>query len=65
MTYLIMYYIVIYAFLYGIKYTHWLYFLSNDFVGWLLLLHFLDSHYGRLTYHYLMDHLRFGSKKHS
>lgn len=60
-----MYSIVIYAFLYGIKYTHWLYFLSNDLVIWLLLLHLQDSHYGRLSYRYLMDHVKIGSKKHS
>ncbi|EPB84720.1 hypothetical protein HMPREF1544_08519 [Mucor circinelloides 1006PhL] len=64
-TYVIMYYIVIYAFLYGIKYTHWIYFLTNHLVVWFLLLHFQDSHYGRVSFHYLMDHLMLGSKKHS
>lgn len=62
-TYLFMYYIVIYAFLFGIKYTHWIYFLANHLIAWFLLLHFRDSHYSRLSYHYLMDHV--GSKKQS
>ncbi|RCH88774.1 GPI inositol deacylase, partial [Rhizopus stolonifer] len=55
-TYLIMYYIVMYAFLYGIKYTHWIYFLTNNLVIWLLVLHFQNSHYGKLSYRYLMEH---------
>ncbi|CAO3702752.1 unnamed protein product [Rhizopus stolonifer] len=63
MTYLFMYYIVVYAFLFGIKYTHWIYFSANHLVAWFLLLHFRDSHYSRLSYHYLMDHV--GSKKQS
>ncbi|OAD80621.1 hypothetical protein PHYBLDRAFT_10352, partial [Phycomyces blakesleeanus NRRL 1555(-)] len=44
-TYLILYSIVVYAFLYGIKYTHSLYFISNHLVCWFLLLHFGDSGY--------------------
>ncbi|KAI7903838.1 uncharacterized protein BX663DRAFT_505419 [Cokeromyces recurvatus] len=60
-----MYYIVIYAFLYGIKYTHWIYFLSNNLVFWFLLLHFRHSHYGSLSYRYIIDHLLIVNKKHS
>ncbi|KAI7862596.1 PGAP1-like protein-domain-containing protein [Spinellus fusiger] len=65
-TFILLYGIVIYAFLYGIKYTHSLYSISNSLICWLLLLHFSDSGYGRLAYHYLMEHLySFRSKKHS
>ncbi|KAI9257366.1 PGAP1-like protein-domain-containing protein [Phascolomyces articulosus] len=65
-TCVLIYSIVAYTFLYGIKYTHSIYFLSNHMIAWFLFLHVRDSHYGRMTYRYVADHLYpFRSKKHS
>ncbi|KAI8339120.1 PGAP1-like protein-domain-containing protein [Chlamydoabsidia padenii] len=57
-TYCVYYAVVVYAFMYGIKYTHSLYFLSNGLTGWLLLVHFWYSPYGRQMYHLLMEFIR-------
>ncbi|KAI8391121.1 PGAP1-like protein-domain-containing protein [Radiomyces spectabilis] len=63
-TYFIFYGIIAYAFMYGIKYTHVLYLISNYLVVWLLILHFRDSRYCRLVYHYALEHLfTLGNKK--
>lgn len=64
-TYTLIYIIVIYAFMYGIRYTHSLYFLSNGLIGWLLFLHFWHSPYGCHVYHYLMEHFYPFTKKKS
>ncbi|KAI9304503.1 PGAP1-like protein-domain-containing protein [Cunninghamella echinulata] len=64
-TYMLFYMIVTYAFLYGIRYTHSLYFLSNGLIGWLLFLHFWHSPYGCHVYHYLMEHFYPFTKKKS
>ncbi|KAI9484440.1 PGAP1-like protein-domain-containing protein [Zychaea mexicana] len=65
-TCILIYGVVAYTFLYGIKYTHSIYFLSNHMMAWFLLLHARDSHYGRMTYRYVADHVYpFRSKKHS
>lgn len=59
--------VVAYAFLYGIKYAHSLYFLANHIMAWFLVLHVRDSHYGRMAWRYLANHIwhPFLSKKHS
>ncbi|KAI8085116.1 PGAP1-like protein-domain-containing protein [Halteromyces radiatus] len=65
-TYCLFYIVVLYAFMYGIKYTHSLYFLSNGLIGWLLLLHFWNSSYGQQLYLSFMDliyHYSFSKKK--
>ena len=63
-TCLLIYALIVYTFLYGIKYTHSIYFLANYMMAWLLLLHARDSHYARIAYRYVADH-PFRSKKHS
>ncbi|KAJ8656765.1 hypothetical protein O0I10_007613 [Lichtheimia ornata] len=59
--------VVAYAFLYGIKYAHSLYFLANHMMAWFLVLHVRDSHYGRMAWRYAANHIwhPFLSKKHS
>ncbi|KAI8064463.1 PGAP1-like protein-domain-containing protein [Gongronella butleri] len=57
--------VIVYACLFGVKYTHSLYFLSNGLMAWLLGLHFWHSPYGRHVYQYMMDHLYPFAKKHT
>ncbi|KAI8089282.1 PGAP1-like protein-domain-containing protein [Halteromyces radiatus] len=49
-TYGLMYGIIVYAFLYGVKYPHSIYFLSNNMVLWLLFLQFWSSRYSYSTF---------------
>ncbi|RUS28431.1 PGAP1-like protein-domain-containing protein [Jimgerdemannia flammicorona] len=65
-TNLILYSIIAYALLYGVRYTHSLYFLSNGFVTWLVILHARESWVAKAIAVYAFEHLfRFQNKKRS
>ncbi|ORZ15194.1 PGAP1-like protein-domain-containing protein [Absidia repens] len=54
LTYGLMYIIIVYAFLYGVKYPHSIYFLSNYLILWLLFLHFCQSRYSHTLFRTLL-----------
>jgi hypothetical protein len=57
--------VIVYGFLYGVKFTHALYMLGNLLVVWLLILHARHSWLTKAVYVYVMEHFRFQTKKRS
>jgi len=57
--------VIVYGFLYGVKFTHALYMLGNLLIVWLLILHARHSWVTKAVYVYVMDHFKFQTKKRS